>query len=100
MIIFTHDLPFLKLIQEVSEKIHVEVHIKALSRNNQNTGISQNTAPWDALNTDKRIKNLKELAVRAKKLSLESDTEYQIFAGFIYGRKREAWERLIEEWLI
>jgi len=100
VIIFTHDLPFLKLIQEVSEKIHVEVHIKALSRNNQNTGISQNTAPWDALNTDKRIKNLKELAVRAKKLSLESDTEYQIFAGFIYGRKREAWERLIEEWLI
>ncbi|MFV5383638.1 AAA family ATPase [Acinetobacter junii] len=96
VIVFTHDLPFLKMLQETAE----EIVIQAITRNKTETGICIGTPPWDALKTDKRIGKLKEKLVRARKIAKESDEQYQQDAGIIYGLMRETWERLIEEWLI
>lgn len=96
VIVFTHDLPFMKMIQEVADN----VTIKAVTRSRNVTGIPLESAPWDALKTIARIGILKDSAVRARKAADESFEEYQTQAGFIYGRMRETWERLIEEWLI
>ncbi|WIH19306.1 AAA family ATPase [Photobacterium damselae] len=96
VIVFTHDLPFMKMIQEASDK----VTIKAVTRSKSVTGIPLDTPPWDALKTNSRIGILKDNAVRARKAADESFDDYQSQAGIIYGKMRETWERLIEEWLI
>lgn len=96
VIVFTHDLPFLKMLQETAD----EIVIQAITRNKTETGICIGTPPWDALKTDKRIGKLKEKLVRARKLAKESYEQYLQDAGVIYGLMRETWERLVEEWLI
>lgn len=96
VIVFTHDLPFMKMIQETSDKVIV----KAVTRNRNITGIPLDTPPWDALKTNSRLGILKDAAVRARKAADNSFEDYQSQAGIIYGKMRETWERLIEEWLI
>ena len=96
VIVLTHDLPFLKMLQETSTNIE----IKAITRDNKVTGIPLDSPPWDALKTADRIGKLKVKVVEAKKVSKKSTEEYQSYASIIYGQKRETWERLIEEWLI
>ncbi|PMH41441.1 hypothetical protein BCU68_15915 [Vibrio sp. 10N.286.49.B3] len=96
VIVFTHDLPFMKMIQETAD----DVTIKAVTRNKSVTGIPLDTPPWDALKTQSRIGFLKNRLVRARKTTNESIEDYQHQAGFIYGKMRETWERLVEEWLI
>lgn len=96
VIVLTHDLPFLKMLQEVATNIKV----KAITRNTKVTGISLDSPPWDALKTVDRIKKLKVKVVEAKKIAENSIEEYQSQASIIYGQKRETWERLVEEWLL
>jgi ABC-type proline/glycine betaine transport system ATPase subunit len=97
VIVLTHDLPFLKMLQEVATNIQV----KAITRNKKVTGIPLDSPPWDALKTEKRIGILKVKLVEARKISEKSiSEEYQNYVGSIYGKKRETWERLVEEWLI
>lgn len=96
VIVLTHDLPFLKMLQEVSN----DITVKAITRSNKVTGIPLDTPPWDALKTVDRVKQLKVRLVIARKSTKESIEEYQHHAGIIYGKMRETWERLIEEWLI
>ncbi|WP_235447551.1 AAA family ATPase [Vibrio splendidus] len=96
VIVFTHDLPFMKMIQETSDKVIV----KAITRGRNITGIPLDTPPWDALKTNSRLGILKDAAIRARKAADNSLEDYQYQAGIIYGKMRETWERLIEEWLI
>lgn len=97
VIVFTHDLPFMKMIQEIEQ----DTTIRAVDRTPTLTGIPRDTPPWDALKTDKRIKQLKNELVGTRKLAegLYED-QYKQKASNIYGKMRETWERLIEEWLI
>ncbi|WP_235424815.1 hypothetical protein [Vibrio vulnificus] len=74
--------------------------IRAVTRNKSVTGIPLDAPPWDALKTQSRIGFLKDRLVRARKAANESIEDYQHQAGFIYGKMRETWERLVEEWLI
>ena len=96
VIVLTHDLPFLKMLQEVTTHIQV----KAITRDKKVTGIPLDSPPWDALKTADRIGKLKVKVVQAKKFSENSIEEYQSYASIIYGEKRETWERLVEEWLL
>ncbi|GAB1054321.1 MAG: AAA family ATPase [Shewanella algae] len=96
VIVFTHDLPFMKMVEEAAD----EITIRAVTRNNSVTGIPLDMPPWDALKTKDRIGLLKNSLVRCRQAANESIDEYQVQAGFIYGKMRETWERLIEEWLI
>ncbi|CDT85917.1 AAA family ATPase [Vibrio coralliirubri] len=96
VIVFTHDLPFMKMIQETADG----VTIKAVTRNKNVTGIPLDTPPWDALKTQSRIGVLKQRLLKARKSADESMEDYQHHAGFMYGKMRETWERLVEEWLI
>lgn len=93
---FTHDLPFMKMVEEAAD----EITIRAVTRNNSVTGIPLDMPPWDALKTKDRIGLLKNSLVRCRQAANESIDEYKVQAGFIYGKMRETWERLIEEWLI
>lgn len=76
------------------------IKIKAITRHNKITGIPLDSPPWDALKTVDRIGQLKVKVVEARKAAKNSIEEYQHHACIIYGKTRETWERLVEEWLI
>ncbi|KEQ19272.1 AAA family ATPase [Endozoicomonas numazuensis] len=96
VIVLTHDLPFLLMLQEVAG----EVNTLALTRNPTTTGLLLDRPPWDSMKTDKRIKALKARLPGLKKLFNENEEEYRVQARTTYLDMRKAWERLIEEWLI
>jgi energy-coupling factor transporter ATP-binding protein EcfA2 len=101
VIIFTHEIVFLKFLIESSESIaNSKLHILSLDRSLKTTGIVRNSPPWDALTTAKRIIYLTTIHRDLKKIESISEAEYDKLAGSFYGYLREAWERLIEEKLL
>tara|TARA_R110001592_G_scaffold363287_1_gene683219 strand:- start:15353 stop:17959 length:2607 start_codon:yes stop_codon:yes gene_type:complete len=102
VIVFTHDLVFLKFLCEASESTDDHtLNIKSLDRSKAVSGIVRTNPPWDALTTAKRITYLNVLHRELKKIDLEgTDAEYNEKAGKFYGLLREAWERLVEEKLL
>ncbi len=98
VIVFTHDLTFLKMLEEATDS---QANIKALSRQGKSSGYLLDRPPWDALSTDRRIKHLKNKLPELQKLSNNgTQDEYAEKVKSFYGKKRETWERLVEEWLI
>ncbi|RON58774.1 hypothetical protein BK665_02240 [Pseudomonas frederiksbergensis] len=101
VIIFTHEIIFLKLLLEEAEITdNQNIQISSLDRSLKNSGIVRNSPPWDALPTSKRITQLEVMLRQLKKIELVSEIEYNSSAGSFYGYLREAWERLVEEKLL
>ena len=100
-IIFTHDITFLMMLQEHSNKKSVNLTLKSLTRNKTETGIIAENPPWDALSTTKRIGFLKTKKQKLKSiLSNETEEKYKEEVKNFYGKLRETWERLIEELIL
>ena len=102
VIVFTHDLVFLKFLCESSERTDGHsLIIKSLDRSKSVSGIVRTNPPWDALTTAKRITYLNVLYRELKKIDQDgTEAEYNEKAGKFYGLLREAWERLVEEKLL
>ena len=49
VIVFTHDITFLLMLQEHCAKLELDITIKSLTRKQNETGIIANNPPWDAL---------------------------------------------------
>jgi hypothetical protein len=100
VIVLTHDLPFLKLLENTALKHNIQINTCAIRRHGNESGFPMDAAPWDALNTSKRIKKLKSQLPHLKILFNNPDQEqYIASAQAFYSQKRKAWERLVEEWL-
>lgn len=101
VIVFTHDIVFLLLLKQFSEKMGIEQldqHVRQLS---QGAGVCAEELPWVALKVSKRISHLKKLLQDAEKLHRDGhQSAYEKDAGLIYGYLREAWERGLEEVLL
>lgn len=102
VIVFTHDIVFLKLLLEAAEyKPTSNIDVKSLDRRLKYTGIVRANPPWDALTTSKRIKFLNNEFRKIKKIEREgTESEYSDAVSSFYGLLREAWERLVEEKLL
>ncbi|WP_289035028.1 AAA family ATPase [uncultured Flavobacterium sp.] len=98
VVVLTHDISFLMMIQEHADKQNVPIVVNSLTRNKQETGIILNNPPWDAMSTSKRIGVLKDQQQKMAKLE-KSETEEVLRPKIqtLYGRLRETWERFIEE---
>jgi len=98
VIVFTHDITFLLMIQEHSKGLNCDLNIKSLTRKPKETGIVATNPPWDALSVGKRIGVLKSAHQQLAKIE-KSETEevYKERAKDLYGKLRETWERFIEE---
>ncbi|WP_163370520.1 AAA family ATPase [Endozoicomonas acroporae] len=96
VIVLTHDLPFLMMLQETAE----EINVLALTRNSTTTGLLLDRLPWDSMKTAARINDLKGRLPELRKLFDENEEAFQVQARSTYIDMRKAWERLIEEWLI
>jgi energy-coupling factor transporter ATP-binding protein EcfA2 len=100
VIVLTHDLPFLMMLSEEST---TRINIQSITRRGKLSGFPQGTPPWDTLKTVDRIKQLKQLEVDLRRYTKRDDFIEDIYsrdAKHIYGKMRETWERLVEEWLI
>lgn len=96
VIVFTHDLIFLKLLEEHSEVICT----RALTKYGIYSGHVLERAPWDTLRAKERIKVLRLHVENLKTLSAGSKEDYSEGVKKFYGKKREIWERVVEELLI
>jgi len=98
VIVFTHDITFLIMIQEHSKNLNCDLVIKSLTRKPKETGIVATNPPWDALSVRKRIGILKNAHQRfAKMEKTETEEVLKEYAKDLYGKLRETWERFIEE---
>lgn len=98
VIVFTHDITFLMMIQEYSTKLNSNLDIKSLTRKKKETGLIASNPPWDALPVKKRIGLLKNAQQQLEKTErTETEEVYKERAKLLYGKLRETWERFIEE---
>jgi hypothetical protein len=100
VIVFTHDILFLRRLIDVSEDQKVSCAHQYVRREGQ-AGISSPDLPWIAMNTRDRIGALRKHWQSADKLARTSDSdEYEKDARDIYGLMREAWEQAVTEVLL
>jgi ABC-type lipoprotein export system ATPase subunit len=98
VIVFTHDITFLLMIQEHSSDLNCDLDIKSLTRKKKETGLIASNPPWDALPVGKRIGLLKSEYQQLEKIErTETEEIYKERAKYLYGKLRESWERFIEE---
>jgi len=98
VIIFTHDITFLIMLQEHAEKLSVDIELKSLTRKMEETGLVAENPPWDALSVKKRIGILKNKKQKLEGLKRNATEEqYKESVKSFYGKLRETWERAVEE---
>ena len=98
VIVFTHDITFLLMIQEHAGRLDCSLDIKNLTRKKRETGLIASNPPWDALPVGKRIGILKSAHQQLKKIeTTQTEEVYKERAKVLYGKLRETWERFIEE---
>lgn len=101
VIIFTHDITFLMMLQEHANRRSIHLSIKSLTRKPTETGIIAKNPPWDALNVKRRIGILKDNLQRLEKISrTETEEKYRDEVKKFYGKLRETWERVVEELIL
>ncbi|HCD1231306.1 TPA: AAA family ATPase [Citrobacter freundii] len=100
VIVFTHDISFLKMLEEASSVAKSKLALISIAKYGDKAGLTFPEPPWDAKNTLLRISFLKNLLPDLKKLEISGDARYEFHAKHIYNLMRETWERLVEEWLL
>lgn len=101
VVVFTHDITFLLMLQEHVKQLSCSLEIKSLTRKKNETGIIASNPPWDALPINKRIGILKNDQVKLDKIErTETEEKYREAIKPLYGLLRETWERFIEEVLL
>lgn len=101
VIVFTHDITFLQMIQESSKELKCDLEIRSLTRRKTVTGLIASNPPWDALPVNKRIGVLKaDQQALAKIERAETEEVFKDKVKPLYGKLRETWERFIEEVLL
>lgn len=103
VIIFTHNIVFYKLLLEVAEEMHAQHSSIALERSRKFAGLVRESAPWEAMTTRSRYKELKVKLQELKRLEKKDETtstELRLASIQFYGFLREVWERLVEEKLL
>jgi predicted ATPase len=101
IIVFTHDITFLMMLQEHANKKSINLTLKSLTRKRTETGIIAENPPWVALNVRKRIGILKNELQKLEKISrTETEEKYKDEVKTFYGKLRETWERVVEELIL
>lgn len=101
VIVFTHDITFLMMLQEHATKLCCDIDIKSLTRKKTQTGIPAKNPPWDALKVSLRVKVLNTIHQQLIVTEMnETEEVYNEQVKSFYGKLRETWERLVEEVLL
>ena len=100
VIVFTHDIYFLCLLDEEARSAGIHIYTQSLSRRSEGYGVTNPDLPFEAKTTTKRICELNkqhQLIERLYKDGEEDEHRKQTIDA--YFRLRITWERAVEEWL-
>lgn len=101
VIVFTHDLVFLKLLLDESEQQGVGCEHQYVRRGSDASGIASADLPWPAMRVKERLGVLRQRWQAAEKLSrIDAGDGYEHDAREIYALLRETWEQATGEVLL
>lgn len=99
VIVFTHDLLFLRFLIDEAKRQEIECSHQYVRREGE-AGICSADLPWIAMSTNDRIGRLRSRWQAAEKLFRTDPGSYEPDARDIFGLLREAWERATTEVLL
>lgn len=98
VIIFTHDIYFLLILEQKAEEVGATLTKNYIRRTADGYGVHSEDLPFDVLGTKDRLGRLRQILVGVRKASKEGDEDLQRnLTAKCYGQLRLAWERCIEE---
>ncbi|HEX8101255.1 MAG TPA: AAA family ATPase [Solirubrobacteraceae bacterium] len=97
VIVFTHDLAFLLLLQEQARLDDVPCHGQTLLRAGGRIGLARNELPFEGLSPQKRLKELRSQLDGLARLDREGHLGYPGEAERWCVQLRQTWEQTIEE---
>ena len=101
VIVFTHDLYFLSLLQLAAAKTGTSVAALSLIRTPAGFGVATPDLPFDGATTKARVGMLRQLQTECSALrKINDEGGYEARARFTYQRLRDTWERAVEEVLL
>jgi hypothetical protein len=101
VIVFTHDLLFLRFLMDEASRQAIDFQHQYIRRYGHEAGRCSADLPWIAMGVTKRIGVLRNRLQSAEKLLRDSGPDvYQQDASGIYGLLREAWEHAVSEVLL
>jgi energy-coupling factor transporter ATP-binding protein EcfA2 len=100
VIVFTHDVYFLCLLDEEARSAGINIYTQSLSRRSVGYGVTNPDLPFEAKTTTKRIGELINHHQLIEKLCRDGEEdEHRKQTIDAYFRLRITWERAVEEWL-
>jgi energy-coupling factor transporter ATP-binding protein EcfA2 len=101
VIVFTHDIYFLCVLEEQAKEIGVAIATQSLVRRPEGFGVADAELPFEAKSVTKRIGALKAQQQLIAKLHKDNDeAEHRKQTVEAYFRLRMSWERAVEEVLL
>lgn len=100
VVVFTHDLVFFNDVCREADALGVTAETIALFADAANAGkVDPAGVVWKGLNVNKRLARIRNDFAPIKKLHATSPADYEIAIKNLYGRLRDTYERLVEEYI-
>ena len=100
VVVFTHDLVFFNDLCREADTLGVTAETIALFADANNAGkVDPAGVVWKGLNVKKRLARIRNDFAPIKKFHASSPAEYEIAIKNLYGRLRDTYERLVEEYI-
>jgi hypothetical protein len=100
VIVFTHDLLFLRILEDEAARLEIECKHQYIRRGDVQIGLCSEDLPSVALNTKQRIGRLRSRWQEAEKIYRTDSERYEDIGRRIFQLIREAWEHAIAEVLL
>lgn len=101
VIVFTHDIYFLCMLEQEAEKTGATLTKNYIRRTAQGFGVHSAGLPFDVARVKDRVTLLRQMLVDVRKAYKEgNEDEHRHLTTCWYGQLRLAWERCIEEVLL
>ncbi len=101
VIVLTHDVYFLRIVQQQAELARVDISTQCIGRGPAGFGVRTERLPFDTLSTSKRVKALRAMQVEVAKAHKANDEAAATrLSREAYSHLRMAWERGVEEVLL
>lgn len=101
VIIFTHDIYFLCILEQKAEESGAQLTKNYIRRTADGFGVHSQDLPFDVVGTKDRLARLRQELVEVRKAQKSGDEDEQRrLTAACYGRLRLAWERCVEEVLL
>ncbi len=101
VIIFTHDIYFLLILEQKAEEVGAQLSKSYIRRTGAGCGVFTEDLPFDVLGTKARLGRLKQMLLEIRVAAKAGDEDVQRErTARLYGQLRLAWERCVEEVLL